>query len=200
MCAVRAALLHGVRDFGSRVGSVRKRGSSWPAGLLVLISMSACSSSEQIAFADCPVTTTTVPVPSEVRFERPVPWAREESGWFGSSDLWVSLPPDGILPTIVSEEDPDQFRTKFAWWRVSPGDLAVETRRPGADHAIEGSVPDGYGETGFNPSGLIFDGEGCWEVTGRVSEASLSFVVWVCETEFFPPVVSAAEREQCRAI
>ena len=40
-------------------------------------------------------------------------------------------------------------------------------------------VPDGYGVTGFQASAVTFPTEGCWEVTGRVGNASLTFVTLV---------------------
>jgi hypothetical protein len=46
--------------------------------------------------------------------------------------------------------------------------------------------PDGYGETGFHPSGLIWPGEGCWEVTARVGEESLTFVTLVARVPLDP--------------
>lgn len=160
----------------------------------------ACSSEEPTGFADCPITAGAEPVPPEVRFSRPVPWVQEDSGWFGNSALWVSLPPDGILPTRISLEEPSEFNTKFPWWRLSPGELSVETSRPGSDESVQGSAPSGYGQTGFNPSGLVFGGQGCWEVTGNVGGESLTFVVWVCQAEFFDESVSIADREACGAI
>jgi hypothetical protein len=39
-----------------------------------------------------------------------------------------------------------------------------------------------YGDIGFQPSYLIFSTPGCWEVTGRVGEASLTFVTRVVKT------------------
>ena len=39
--------------------------------------------------------------------------------------------------------------------------------------------PEGYGEIGFQPTGILFAGPGCWEVTGRVGDASLTFVTLV---------------------
>jgi hypothetical protein len=55
-------------------------------------------------------------------------------------------------------------------WRCPPG------RRRIAD------VPDGYGTTGFQASGVTFPAEGCWEVTGRVGEAGLTFVTLVLKS------------------
>jgi hypothetical protein len=47
-------------------------------------------------------------------------------------------------------------------------------------------VPDGYGETGFHPSGLRFPTPGCWEVTAKVGETSLTFVTLVVKITFDP--------------
>jgi len=40
-------------------------------------------------------------------------------------------------------------------------------------------VPCCYGDAGFQASGVIFPTEGCWQVTGRVGTASLTFVTVV---------------------
>jgi hypothetical protein len=40
-------------------------------------------------------------------------------------------------------------------------------------------VPDGYGPTGFQATGLVFPTPGCWEVTGRVGQDTLRFVLSV---------------------
>lgn len=37
----------------------------------------------------------------------------------------------------------------------------------------------GYGNKGFRPTYLVFPTPGCWEITGRLGERSLSFVVYV---------------------
>jgi hypothetical protein len=41
------------------------------------------------------------------------------------------------------------------------------------------AFPGGYGLTGFNASGVIFPTEGCWQVTGHVGRATLTFVTFV---------------------
>jgi hypothetical protein len=48
-------------------------------------------------------------------------------------------------------------------------------RRPPA----RGFVPDGYGDTGFQASGVDFPTEGCWEVTGALPTTRLRFVTLV---------------------
>lgn len=44
----------------------------------------------------------------------------------------------------------------------------------------------GEGTPGFQATSLIFPTEGCWEVTGHVAEASLTFVVRVERVERWP--------------
>jgi len=44
---------------------------------------------------------------------------------------------------------------------------------------LRARIPDGYGDTGFQATALIFPTEGCWEVTGKVGEASRTFVTRV---------------------
>jgi hypothetical protein len=69
---------------------------------------------------------------------------------------------------------------KFGWWRGVSGKLTIEGFRLGASvPPIQTSVPDGYGETGFQATGILFPSEGCWQITGRVGEASLTFVTLV---------------------
>jgi hypothetical protein len=42
---------------------------------------------------------------------------------------------------------------------------------------------EGYTDSGFTPSTLIFPVVGCWEVTGTVGEDSLTFVTLVVRPE-----------------
>jgi hypothetical protein len=44
---------------------------------------------------------------------------------------------------------------------------------------LTASVPSGYGDTGFQASGVYFPTEGCWQVTGKVASTSLTFVTFV---------------------
>ena len=73
---------------------------------------------------------------------------------------------------------------KWPWYRTVPGEVEIGGRR------LDGSAPpmpaeilrgpeDGYGETGFHPSILTFPTEGCWEVTARAGEATLTFITRV---------------------
>jgi hypothetical protein len=96
----------------------------------------------------------------------------------GNGAIWVGVWPSNV---VVTERDPaGSIEAKFGWWRGVVGRLRIEGRRlDGAAPPLRASVPNGYGDTGFQSSGIVFPSEGCWEVTGRVGEASLTFVTLV---------------------
>lgn len=110
-------------------------------------------------------------------------WA---SKGYGNGALWTSLWTDGTIvfrpggPGFVSADG--ALKMKQPWWRRSlEGELLIEGRR------LDGSAPPlryeqlGIAESplGLNPSYLIFPTPGCWEVTGRVGNDSLTFVTRV---------------------
>jgi hypothetical protein len=69
---------------------------------------------------------------------------------------------------------------KFGWQRGSTGPLTIEGRRLDGDGPpLRAEVPSGYGPSGFQSSYIIFPTPGCWEVTGRVGDASVTFVTKV---------------------
>jgi hypothetical protein len=104
----------------------------------------------------------------------PVPWVRD---WYGNDALWVRLPPTGVLP---AEPESPGFGTKFPWWRTLPGKLLVTAQRlDGPTGSFTADIPDGYGNLGFQVSGLGWSAPGCWRVTGTVQGHSLTFTVWV---------------------
>jgi hypothetical protein len=113
-----------------------------------------------------------------------------------ATDLW----PDGVIvfkpggPGCVSSDG--SLLMKWPWWRGVRGPLMVGGRDiAGTNVSVKAAILP-HGETGFQPSALVFPGAGCWEVTGRVAEVSLTFVVRVekvadgpaspCEA-LFPP-------------
>jgi hypothetical protein len=71
---------------------------------------------------------------------------------------------------------------KFGWTRGEGlrGKLKIHGRRIDASAPpLRANIPDGYGDTGFQATALIFPTEGCWEVTGEVGETRLTFVTRV---------------------
>jgi len=69
---------------------------------------------------------------------------------------------------------------KWGWRRGVRGQLRIEGRRlDESAPPLRADIPAGYGDFGFQASALIFPTPGCWEVTGRVGAASLTFVTLV---------------------
>ncbi len=96
----------------------------------------------------------------------------------------VGLWPNGALvfrpggPGFVTADG--SLGMKFGWQRGITGQLAIEGRRLDAEAPpLRAEVPGGYGSVGFQPSYIIFPTPGCWEVTGRVSDESVTFVTSV---------------------
>jgi hypothetical protein len=124
----------------------------------------------------CPVTIPS-PVPSSE------PWKAALFGSdsaYGNGKLWVGA----LWPGGVMEVGPDFFGptggSKFGWWRSVPGTLQITGRRlDGAAPPLRADVPSGYGEVGFQSSGVHFPTPGCWEVTGTMATTSLTFVALV---------------------
>jgi hypothetical protein len=100
----------------------------------------------------------------------------------GDGRLWVELYPRGIIrPAVYGRARPNgTIAVKFPWTRGVSGDLRITGRRLDADApALRSWIPSGYGRTGFQSSAVILPSTGCWEVTGRVGSASLTFVTKV---------------------
>jgi len=100
------------------------------------------------------------------------------SEFHGNGALWVGVPPSNVVVDELGTNG--ALATKFGWWRAVTGTLTIAGRRlDGAAPPLSASVPDGYGDTGFQSSGISFPTEGCWEVTGRAGGTSLTFVTLV---------------------
>ncbi len=73
-------------------------------------------------------------------------------------------------------------------YRLLRGKLTVTGRRLDAPApAAQGYYDlEGYGDSGFQSGGVYFPSEGCWEITARVADASLTFVTLVVKVPFDP--------------
>jgi hypothetical protein len=105
-------------------------------------------------------------------------------GNYGNDALSTGLYPEGKVvfkpggPGFVLEDG--ALSMKFFWWRLVPGRLTIDGRRlDGAASPLRATIPDGYGDIGFQSTALLFSTPGCWEVTGHVGNRTLTFVTLV---------------------
>ena len=96
----------------------------------------------------------------------------------GNGSIWTGLWPEGKIVFAkgkAGEVSSDgSLSMKFWWWRGVSGKLSIQGRRLDAPAPpLRASIPDGYGEIGFQSTALIFPTEGCWEVSGSVGDAPL---------------------------
>ena len=133
----------------------------------------------------CPVTQPNGAWPPGFgRTEPPQADDPESDDGFGNATLWTNLWMWGegevAVPSSHVHPDGSFGEMKWAWYRYVPGCLTIEGRRHDAlAPPLQAWIPAGYGEVGFQVAGIIFPSEGCWEITGRVGEASLTFVTFV---------------------
>jgi len=116
------------------------------------------------------------------------PKERASSSFYGNGTLWTALWPDGTVvfrprgPGFLLRDG--SLKMKFPWWRNVPDKLTIEGRR------LDASAPPLRVHIGkadrkdFVPTYLIFPTEGCWEVTGKAGNASLTFVTRVIKVGY----------------
>lgn len=143
----------------------------------------------------CPVTE-----PNGAQPPPDVEVAGRGPGGHGNGALWTTLWMWGEgevrVPPMHVRPDGSLGPLKWSWYRAVPGPLTVEGHRldapapplraygPGDVRLDQPpATPAGfevrYPERAFLPIALVFPTEGCWEITGRVGEASLTFVTRV---------------------
>ena len=103
---------------------------------------------------------------------------------YGSDALGTVLWPQGKVVFVPGGSGPvledGSLSMKFPWWRGVTGQLTITGRRlDGAAPPLRARIPEGYGDTGFQATGIIFPTTGCWEVVGSVGGASLTFITLV---------------------
>ena len=134
--------------------------------------------------ASCPVSRPNV-ISSPSEYYIPT-----TSGYQNSDGTLFTIPwPEGTV--IFAREGPGfigsdgSLSMKWPWWREVSGKLTIEGRRLDTPAPpLRAEIPDGYGEIGFQPSTIIFSQEGCWEITGTVGHAQLTFVTLVVKVPF----------------
>src|SRR5258706_12558860 len=128
----------------------------------------------------CPVTQPNDSIPPHE--------IAQEGFYYGNGKLWTTLWPNGKIYLLPTDKMPDgSFDVKSGFDRGRHATLHVEGPRLDAEaEPLRADIPDGYGDTGFQVLGLIFPSTGCWEVTGCVGDASLTFVTEVVFGEATP--------------
>ncbi len=113
-----------------------------------------------------------------------------------SEGCHVSLPEGGVLENdALSVTLPDKFvfqpggpgfidfdgalGLKVGWERKKKGLLQIGGRRLDSSAEPARAYIYDYGDIGFQPIYLVFPTPGCWEITGSVADASLTFVTLV---------------------
>ena len=138
------------------------------------------SATRAVTLADarhCPVTIGH-PVP------RTRPWWHDLAGSnraYRNGSLWVGgLWQHGIV--VMTRDNIDRqgrLEMKFGWYRLTSGYLKITGRRLDGPAPPATGLTSGYGLIGFNASAVIFPTEGCWQITGQVGRASLTFTTFV---------------------
>lgn len=151
--------------------------------LVLLIAANRSDGNQLVAASDQPIAVCEVTRPNGIVAGS----EQSEPNSYGNRQL--SLGPFGLWPdgAVVFKPGGAGFITpdgslgmKFGWTRGVRGQLRIEGRRLDSSAApLRSVVPKGYGEIGFQATGLVFSTPGCWEVTGRVGDASLTFVTKV---------------------
>lgn len=113
--------------------------------------------------------------------------------YLGNGELWTSLWPDGkVYMEPYNQEADGSFSMKWGFHRAVTGPLTVEGHRLDAEaEPLRAFITDGYGDTGFQVTALIFPTTGCWEVTARVGESSLTFITEVVYPTDATPIAEA---------
>ena len=126
--------------------------------------------------AGCRVTLPATSWIADLTGLNPLPPTR--FSWYGEENvLAVELPIDGVYR--INAESPN-LGAKVAWYRYIAGAVDITARRvDGSGPEIKTKTTDGYRPTGFNPSGIEFTSEGCWQVTGSLQGRELIFVMFV---------------------
>jgi hypothetical protein len=119
------------------------------------------------AAAACPVTKST-----------------QASGRYGTGRLWVTLPDGGILRAWRNQPDDGMYGTKLGWIpdRDRGLTLSVSGRRLDAPGSMRvKGVYWGHNSFGRGSwaSAVSFPAAGCWRITGRAGQTTVSYVVTV---------------------
>jgi hypothetical protein len=146
---------------------------------------------QQALFAQAP-DTCPVTKPSTQPFVPPLPFSEQADPrvfWYGTDDLWTSLPTNGVWLFGKKNPPPELrfLRSVHLWrqpfWDVeSKAKLVVTASRLDAAVAtVTGGAPYGgwLEESQSVQVNIKFPTAGCWRVTARYEEKELTFTALV---------------------
>ena len=158
---------------------------SWTCILFCSVAI-AQQSPTAVTALSCPVTIGRKSPISPAEF-----FGSGSAHWNGN--LYVgALSPDGTIvfkPSGAGYVYPDgSVGMKIAWYRGNGlrGKITIHGKR------VDAAAPPlrsriGNSEAGFEASQVIFPTEGCWQVTGKVADASVTFVTRVVKLPGLKP-------------
>lgn len=173
------------------------------AGLVGCLVLSACAAgaSEREDFSPMNSSgspgTCRVTVPPQPGFVPPQPYPSEppfEGVWYGTSELWTVLEPDGEVWADLPVGADGSVGDKTAWWSETFSSAEREDFSGLDDIKVTAVRLDGSARTvveksgvpSFNPDiknfllvGLVLPEAGCWEVTASYHGAELAYVLEV---------------------
>ena len=136
---------------------------------------------------DCPIT-----VPQDPPFTAPAPYSPtspfSNDFWYGTESLWTLVPKSGVWAGLP--HDSQGYGQKVFWWREGYSwteepepDITVTSERLDASapsFSVSGGTNAYAGDIGSAMlTGVALPTLGCWRITGKYTDAELSFVVWV---------------------
>lgn len=140
--------------FGAETGSGHR-----DRVLQMLNTFQAGQPGQDLACTTQPVTPAALP--DDVRS-----WAQDASV-AGAATLWAIVPDSRwITYDLQPQTEGSPYGLKQPWFRTAPGQVAIDVDRLDGPGTANVNVPDGYGQDGFQVSGIRFDTPGCWRIVG----------------------------------
>jgi hypothetical protein len=135
----------------------------------------------------CPVTVPRGKPPPGLGARAPFPGLGASPRWHANTFLWTGLPLDGVyVPDSRSVAPDGSVEAKLYWFAaVVHGEFSLTGQRlDGSSPALFVHRVNRESMTRFRGSGtwatpVTFPSQGCWRLTARVADVSLSFVVEV---------------------
>lgn len=157
-------------------------------GLVVVIGVGVIATRPgSLTDFQCPITQRPTPrfIPPEPYPEWPISTTHF---WYGTDELWTELPINGVWDGLPYHDD--HYGQKSVWWRVGYDwqtepvpPLTISGRQLDgdkltfeSDHATNAYHPD---VQSFMLAGIEIPVKGCWEITGRVHDQELTYIVQI---------------------